>query len=74
MNVRAAFIHVLGDFLQSVGVFLAAVLIWFKVRLVGSSIRSFNCLDTIFLGLHCLMACLPETAARFDWATARGRL
>ncbi|CAH3022558.1 unnamed protein product [Porites evermanni] len=30
VNVRAAFIHVLGDFLQSVGVFLAALLIWFK--------------------------------------------
>ena len=31
VNVRAAFIHVLGDFLQSVGVFIAALLIWFKV-------------------------------------------
>ena len=31
VNVRAAFIHVLGDFLQSVGVFVAALLIWFKV-------------------------------------------
>ncbi|XP_068704975.1 proton-coupled zinc antiporter SLC30A2-like [Montipora foliosa] len=30
VNVRAAFIHVLGDFLQSVGVFIAALLIWFK--------------------------------------------
>lgn len=31
VNVRAAFIHVLGDFLQSVGVFIAALLVWFKV-------------------------------------------
>ena len=31
VNVRAAFIHVLGDFLQSVGVFVAALLIWFEV-------------------------------------------
>ena len=46
MNVRAAFIHVLGDFLQSVGVFLAALLIWFKVSLIGASIRSINYLDT----------------------------
>ena len=46
MNVRAAFIHVLGDFLQSVGVFLAALLIWFKVGLFRASIRSINCLDT----------------------------
>lgn len=30
INVRAAFIHVLGDVLQSVGVFLAAVVIYFK--------------------------------------------
>ena len=32
VNVRVAFIHVLGDFLQSIGVFIAALLIWFKVR------------------------------------------
>ncbi|XP_078383952.1 proton-coupled zinc antiporter SLC30A2-like [Oculina patagonica] len=30
VNVRAAFIHVVGDFLQSIGVFIAALLIWFK--------------------------------------------
>lgn len=30
INVRAAFIHVLGDVLQSVGVFLAALVIYFK--------------------------------------------
>ncbi|KAJ8923803.1 hypothetical protein NQ315_010385 [Exocentrus adspersus] len=30
INVRAAFIHVLGDFLQSFGVFLAAIVIYFK--------------------------------------------
>lgn len=29
INVRAAFIHVLGDVLQSVGVFIAALLIYF---------------------------------------------
>ena len=31
LNVRAAFIHVLGDLVQSVGVFFAALLIYFKV-------------------------------------------
>ena len=31
INVRAAFIHVLGDFIQSVGVFVAALVIYFKV-------------------------------------------
>lgn len=30
INVRAAFIHVLGDFLQSAGVFVAALVIFFK--------------------------------------------
>lgn len=29
INVRAAFIHVLGDVLQSIGVFIAALLIYF---------------------------------------------
>lgn len=30
INVRAAFIHVLGDVLQSIGVFCAAIIIYFK--------------------------------------------
>ena len=30
INVRAAFIHVLGDFFQSVGVLVAAIVIFFK--------------------------------------------
>ena len=30
INVRAAFIHVLGDFLQSLGVFVAALIIYFR--------------------------------------------
>ncbi|XP_011256759.1 zinc transporter 2-like isoform X1 [Camponotus floridanus] len=30
INVRAAFIHVLGDFIQSVGVLIAALIIYFK--------------------------------------------
>nr|XP_022292893.1 zinc transporter 2-like [Crassostrea virginica]XP_022292903.1 zinc transporter 2-like [Crassostrea virginica] len=30
INVRAAFIHVLGDLVQSLGVLVAAVIIWFK--------------------------------------------
>lgn len=31
-SVRAAFVHVVGDLLQSVGVFVAATIIYFKVR------------------------------------------
>ena len=34
INVRAAFIHVLGDLVQSLGVLVAAVIIWFKVGLI----------------------------------------
>ncbi|XP_049803203.1 zinc transporter 2 isoform X2 [Schistocerca nitens] len=30
INVRAAFIHVIGDFIQSVGVFIAALVIYYK--------------------------------------------
>ncbi|PSN42407.1 Zinc transporter 2 [Blattella germanica] len=30
INVRAAYIHVLGDFIQSFGVFVAALIIYFK--------------------------------------------
>jgi len=30
INVKAAFIHVVGDFLQSIGVFIAALVIYFK--------------------------------------------
>ena len=32
INVRAAFIHVIGDLFQSVGVVIAGYIIWFKVR------------------------------------------
>ena len=32
INVKAAFIHVVGDFCQSVGVLVAAIIIYFKVR------------------------------------------
>lgn len=31
INVRAAFIHVIGDLVQSIGVLLAAIIIYFKV-------------------------------------------
>lgn len=30
INVRAAYIHVIGDFIQSFGVFVAAILIYYK--------------------------------------------
>lgn len=33
INVRAAFIHVVGDFVQSLGVLIAAIVIFFQVSL-----------------------------------------
>jgi Co/Zn/Cd efflux system component len=32
--VHAAFIHVIGDFIQSIGVFTASLVIYFKVSLL----------------------------------------
>lgn len=34
INVRAAFIHVIGDLLQSLGVMIAAFVIYFRVRIL----------------------------------------
>lgn len=31
INVRAAYIHVLGDIIQSLGVLIAAIVVYFKV-------------------------------------------
>ena len=35
INVHAAFIHVLGDLIQSIGIVIAGYLIWFKVSEMG---------------------------------------
>lgn len=37
INVRAAFIHVLGDLLQSLGVLVAALFIYFQVSVFFSA-------------------------------------
>ena len=50
LNVRAAFIHVIGDLVQSVGVFIAALVIYFKVDLLICIFISFLFLRfTLFL-------------------------
>ena len=36
INVRAAFIHVIGDLIQSIGVVIAGYIIWFKVKKCGN--------------------------------------
>ena len=42
LNVRAAIIHVIGDFVQSVGVLCAAILIKFKVGRIRNGAYFFN--------------------------------
>lgn len=37
INVRAAFIHVIGDLLQSLGVMVAAIIIYFRVGLIPNT-------------------------------------
>lgn len=39
-SVRAAFVHVVGDLLQSLGVFVAATVIYFKVWGAGTRVKS----------------------------------
>ena len=39
INVRAAFIHVLGDLIQSIGVLIAAFVIKFKVKIYEKRTR-----------------------------------
>lgn len=34
INVRAAYIHVIGDFIQSFGVLVASLIIYFKVSII----------------------------------------
>lgn len=48
INVRAAFIHVLGDFIQSIGVFIAALIIYFKVS-SNSDILPIHTFSHIFI-------------------------
>lgn len=45
INVRAAFIHVVGDLIQSVGVFTAALVIYYKVSTLYTQ-------TLVFLHLH----------------------
>ena len=35
INVHAAFIHVIGDLIQSVGIVIAGYIIWFKVSVLS---------------------------------------
>lgn len=43
INVRAAYIHVLGDIIQSLGVLIAAVIVYFRVSIGNYIIRANTC-------------------------------
>ncbi|XP_033219609.1 zinc transporter 2-like isoform X2 [Belonocnema kinseyi] len=54
INVRAAYVHVLGDFIQSVGVFIAAIVIYFKPE--------WNIVDPICTFLFSILVILTTVA------------
>lgn len=54
-SIRAAFIHVVGDLLQSIGVLVAATIIYFKVPELGS--------------LPLSMGTIPSAQGRMLWGS-----
>ena len=52
INVRAAFIHVIGDLIQSVGVVIAGYIIKFKVRTLAQNPKILNNLLYFFISLR----------------------
>ncbi|XP_054015316.1 proton-coupled zinc antiporter SLC30A2-like isoform X3 [Hylaeus anthracinus] len=54
INVRAAFIHVVGDFIQSIGVFIAALIIYFE--------KSWSIVDPICTFLFSILVILTTVA------------
>lgn len=50
MNIRATFIHVLGDIIQSIGVLIAAIIITIrKDWVIADPITTFVCSILVFL-------------------------
>ncbi len=67
INVQAAFIHVLGDLVQSVGVMLAAIIIWVRPEWHVAGTRLLSCANMCSLptqlnrcrsNLHIYICCL----------------
>jgi cation diffusion facilitator family transporter len=54
INVRAAFIHVLGDFLQSVGILVASLVIYFR--------KDWNFIDPICTFIFSILVLLTTFA------------
>jgi len=69
MNVRAAFLHVIGDLIQSVGVCIAAIIIYFKPEwkladpictFLFSLLVLFSTINIIKDCVLVFMECVPE--------------
>jgi len=63
INVRAAYIHVLGDIIQSLGVLIAAVIVYIKVSNLRVYIRD---ILHIFC-LICYIICSSNSMLQFDF-------
>ena len=56
-SVRAAFVHVVGDLLQSVSVMVSAIIIYFKVSgSLGPSVQGRPLLDVLRSVTRCCLA------------------
>ena len=55
INVRAAFIHVIGDLIQSIGVVIAGYIIWFKVYVKQNTYHTTLIKSCIIALFHLLM-------------------
>lgn len=65
-SVRAAFIHVLGDLLQSIGVMVAAIIIYFWVCLMATFSSHDRDVDEFFFGCFSAFAVVPFRAVSSD--------
>jgi zinc transporter 2 len=55
MNIRAAIIHIIGDIVQSIGVVLAAIIIYF----VGPSANVADPICTLIFTVICIFTTVP---------------
>ena len=80
LNLRAAYIHVLGDLVQSVGVLLAGIAIWVKPewQLLDPISTLFFCCIVLYTTAgvvrSCLVVLMEGTPPGFDMAELRQRI
>ena len=69
INVRAAYLHALGDFVQSIGVMIAGAIVWFKPNLyivdpICTIIFSLIVLATTYNMIRDIVSILMESTPR----------